>query len=178
MKQDIRILLEQTRKGNGKAFEKLVEKYTPLIKSLLAKYTNSSADSSDKDEMYQEACIALFHAAKTFDSSQEHVVFGLYAKICIRNRLISILRKRSREKIYPEYEKIEEADPLDVFISSENIKELKTWINSCLTEYEKSVLGLYLVGKNRRQIAVTLNKTEKSTDNAIYRIRTKLKKFI
>ena len=47
-----------------------------------------------------------------------------------------------------------------------------------LSSYEKSVLKLYLDGHSYREIGLALNKSEKSVDNALYRIKSKLKKLI
>ena len=47
-----------------------------------------------------------------------------------------------------------------------------------LSSYEKSVLMLYLNGHSYREIGLALNKSEKSVDNALYRIKSKLKKLI
>lgn len=43
-------------------------------------------------------------------------------------------------------------------------------------DFEKQVLDLYLTGMKYTQIAKVLGRDEKSTDNALQRIKSKLKK--
>ncbi|HBH92822.1 MAG TPA: RNA polymerase subunit sigma-70, partial [Bacteroides sp.] len=46
----------------------------------------------------------------------------------------------------------------------------------CLSEYEKQVLDLYIDGNDYVAIARLLNKQPKSVDNALQRIRSKIRK--
>jgi len=47
-----------------------------------------------------------------------------------------------------------------------------------LSSFEKQVLDLYLTGMKYSQIARVLGKDDKSTDNALQRIKAKLKRAI
>ena len=69
------------------------------------------------------------------------------------------------EENYPE---------LDV-ISEENSHELMSSIDSKLSDFEKCVVELFLDGYNYMGIANKLNKSPKSIDNALTRIKNKLK---
>ena len=50
-------------------------------------------------------------------------------------------------------------------------------IENELSPLEKQVLELYLTGMGYVEIAHVLNRVEKSTDNALQRIRAKLRKW-
>ena len=47
-----------------------------------------------------------------------------------------------------------------------------------MSSFEKEVLDLYITGMSYAQIAKVLGKDEKSTDNALQRLKGKLKKAI
>ena len=93
---EIKQLLENIRSGKlaDEAFSELVERYMPLIKKRVYMYFGSDADSA---EAMQEANIALHSAAMTYDSDKcDGVTFGLYAGVCISNRLKSLVRHNAR----------------------------------------------------------------------------------
>ena len=69
-------------------------------------------------------------------------------------------------------------NPEDLVIDRENVVRLEETIERELSSFEKQVLDLYLTGMGYQQIARVLGRDEKSTDNALQRIKTKLKKAI
>ena len=68
--------------------------------------------------------------------------------------------------------------PEDVVIDKENVVQLEQTIERELSSFEKQVLDLYLTGMGYQQIAKVLGRDDKSTDNALQRIKTKLRKTI
>lgn len=68
--------------------------------------------------------------------------------------------------------------PEDMVIDKENVVQLEQTIDRELSSFEKQVLDLYVIGMGYQQIAKVLGRDEKSTDNALQRIKTKLKKVI
>ena len=92
-------LLFAAKSGNSSAFSELTEKYTPLISSMAERYFHLlDGGSIGYDDLVQEAHVAFYRAMISFDMDQEGVSFGLYAKICIRNSMVSILRKNRPPK--------------------------------------------------------------------------------
>jgi len=85
-------LLLAAKNGDGQAFSELAAKYSPLIGAAVEKYRRMCGESTD--DLHQEALLAFYRAVKTYDTEKKGVTFGLYAKICINNRMISILRSR------------------------------------------------------------------------------------
>ena len=63
-------------------------------------------------------------------------------------------------------------------ITDENIREIKNNIEKELTNLEREVFELKTTGFNYKEIAELLEKTPKSIDNAIGRIRTKARKYL
>ena len=70
------------------------------------------------------------------------------------------------------------ADPEELLIAREDKEDMETAIEKRLSRFEKQVLRLYLTGMNYSQIAETLGKSSKSTDNALQRIKQKVKEII
>lgn len=175
--------LDAVKSGDKKAFDGLAEKFQPLIKKEAFMALTRSVELKDHfDEICQEALIALYNAALSYNES-ENVTFGLYAKICIHNRIISYVRKikteikRSLKAVASTEKAIKKNDtPEEILEALEKNAELKSFISETLSAYEKKVFALYLEKKSYLEIAEALGKTEKSVDNAIFRVKSKIKK--
>ena len=63
-------------------------------------------------------------------------------------------------------------------IDKENVEAIEKAIGDMLSEKEKQVLDLSMTGMGYVEIAKVLGLDEKSTDNALQRARTKVKKLI
>ncbi len=171
-------LLVGVKAGRDPEFSELSEAFAPLMRSQVTKLFGS--DHIEYDDLLQDAAMALYDAAVSFDMSQDKVTFGLYAKICIRNRLISI--KRKEKKSGKKSARYDEASQKQLSVTGRRASREKLEENeeilSQLSSYERSVLLLYLNGHSYREIGLALKKSEKSVDNALYRIKSKLKKLI
>ena len=170
-------LIAQTKGGKNDAFDEIAERYGPLIDSLVRKF----AISDEIDELEQVALIALYQAACTYDPDLKGVSFGLYAKVCIRNSLISYRRSENRQDhISSDAEDIERKlteaeDPMDDYINKESFLHLDRFVRSQLSEYEYSVFRLYIEGYRIKEIASVLSKTDKSVEGAVMRLKLKLR---
>jgi len=173
------------------AFGKLCKQYNNLLDSMVRRFAPSLGIGFHGDisphlgigieELRQDAVMALYKAACAYIPSEEgkgaNVSFGLYAKICIRNAMISQVRRaeRMQKKRIAGTKEIEDKTrfslPEDAFEAGETMR----LIQSCLSPYEKTILPLYITGKPPREIAVQLGKSEKSVSNAIYRIKVKIR---
>ena len=173
-------LLLDAKAGKNDAFDKIAEQYRPLIDGCIC-YFYGIVDS---DELEQEALIALYRAACSYDSQNSRVSFGLYAKICINNSLISLVRsyKKQEEKIVEDVDDHERADPeIDPsvdYINKESFKLLDEFVREHLSEYEYAVFRLYIEGYKIKEIASRFKKSEKSVEGAIMRMRIKLRKSL
>lgn len=177
-------LILQTRNGNQEAFEILLERYSPLIRSMTSQYC-AQLSEQDKEDLYQEALLAFYRAARSYRLEQTQVQFGLYAKECIRNRLISHLRKLKKQEQFlsAEADEIselpsEQTDPVKLFLEEEAYILLYRKIKEVLSEYENRVWWMYLSGRTAKEIAAAFQTEEKSVQNALYRIRRKLRSII
>ncbi|MBR4293293.1 MAG: sigma-70 family RNA polymerase sigma factor [Clostridia bacterium] len=178
MDNSINELLVSLKKGDDGAFASIEKQYTPLIDNLTQNLM--SLPDMDGDDFRQEAIIALYMAACSYDPSKTSVTFGLYAKICIRNRLISILRRRRcmTDELCEDLIANEDDNPEYAAINAAGFESLMEKIEQSLTELEKSVFKLYISGTANEDIGSSLGLARKSIDNAIYRIRAKIRKLI
>lgn len=182
---EINNLIDLVISGNSDAFSALVEKYNPMLKKILSSYTTEDMSKEDVEDLSQEELIAFYRAIINFDREQDNVEFGLYAKICVTNSMISYKRaaaKKSNEALVGDEEINSIHDPDGevprFFEMQESERELGEQIEKSLSQYENEVWSYYVNGYSSREIALKLNSSEKSIDNAIFRIRRKLKTLL
>ena len=185
---DINKALKDFQSGNETVFTELYEQYKPLMLSMINRIILSSfpgEGGSEHDVFMQEATMALYNAAKSFDVDQSEVTFGLYSKICIKNKLISVKRKlvsAQKKKNKADNARSRLASEKDSSLHKRKIElvpgQLADVIENNLSEFEKKVFDLYLEDLSYAEIAESINVSLKAVDNAVYRIRCKLKKHI
>ena len=189
------LLVRMARDGDEKAEDFLLKKYKDFVRSKARAYFLVGGDS---DDLIQEGMIGLYNAIGHYDESIASS-FMTYAAICINNKLISAVSADGRQKNAPLngyvsiYSSItdetgEEASLSDVLPDTENInpeaiilneEQEKLTINRLfgkLSALEKEILSYYMEGMSYSEIAKLIGKTEKSVDNAIQRIRLKMRK--
>ena len=119
------VLLARIRDGqDAGAFDRLCEKYSRLLDAMVRQFAPSMGIQDDgtsdllgigAEELRQDAAMVLYKAACTYvpdeDGKGGDVSFGLYAKICIRNAMISQVRRYNRMKKRLAAEKTEAKKP-------------------------------------------------------------------
>ena len=186
--QEQRILNELILRAQGsdeEAFEELLGRYTPLIESLTSQFAAPISFMQDREDLRQEAILGFYKALTRFDASRQEVQFGLYAKECIRNRLISYARTmKKHEKVLlledEASERMEDAeqDPANRLMEQETYLDLYNRVCNLLSPYENRVWWMYLSGRTAAEIAAQLETDAKSVQNAVYRIRRKLRSVL
>ena len=187
-------LVKMAQKGDNAALEAIILRYKNLV------YAKSKAFflmGADDDDIIQEGLIGLYNAVKKFDGDK-FPFFKVFAGICIKRRILTAVREASRKKHSPlnSYVSLDNnsfddesdttlLDVLDIFddlqnpeailIDRENKDGMEYKINKTLSEMELEVLFEYLEGRSYQEIADILNKDVKAVDNAIQRIKKKLK---
>lgn len=167
-------LIIAAKGGNSSAFSELIEKYSPLIETMTEKYSRSfEGFEADRDDLRQESSVAFYKAVMTYDVDQNSVTFGLYAKICIRNRLVSIMRSaKSKAKIRSNDAKEKMGKARETFFDKEELEQLS---RDVLSRKEKEIFLMYIDGKSYASMASSMGITEKSVDNALFRAKKKLR---
>ena len=186
-------LTNEVKAGNEDAFKILAERYGYIIAYNISKFSNTYAPShfhkcaaaKEKEDLFQECFIVLYKAAKYYDL-MKNVKFSTYANACVKNYLISFYRKYYRKYGEKNCEIISiedipesECGICDRYFILGDINELNIIRNICkiLTDFEKKVFLMYIERKSYKYIAEILNKNVKSIDNAVCRIKIKLRPY-
>ena len=183
--REIISLIIKVRDGDQNAFQRLVERYQPLIESLVHKFFDENMSTITREDLHQEAVLRFYNSILTYDVEQSEVEFGLYAKICISNALVSQLRL---QKKYTAEQLAElrnntmtfgaSEDPTERILEEERVKALYSLIRLNLSSYEYRIWQLYMSGYTSKDISVVVGSDEKSISNAIYRVRKKLRSLL
>ncbi len=164
---------------NRDATAVLISRYIPLINKLAFQFVNIL----DFDDLVQEGSLGLLDAISGFDLERD-VKFSSYAMTCIRNKMLKAVemvnsQKRGKgiKKIPLDLLKEESTDltPESIFIGKESLFAVMEDIKKVLSPLEREVLFLHLGGMDYHKIAKHLDINEKSVDNALQRVRKKLK---
>ncbi|MBQ9544467.1 MAG: sigma-70 family RNA polymerase sigma factor [Clostridia bacterium] len=174
-------LIYKAARGNQDAFCSVADRYQPMIKRLAAGF---DVPETERDDLAQEGLIGLYKAVMTYDP--ELSGFGTYAWLCVKRSMISALRAMNRDA--KEVSSLDadscpdlpdpNGDPQAIFGARESYEALLGRIDACLSPYENSVLRLFLAGSSHDRIAAKLGTTRKSVDNAICRIRRKIRSVV
>ena len=191
-------LILRLRDGETAITDYIMEKYKNLVRSKAKSMFILGADSED---LIQEGMIGLFKAIRDYDSGRD-ASFATFADLCVSRQMYTAVQASRRQKHTPlntyislyrgnkelgENEESElinslvskvEINPEDLLIDKENVENLAKRIEKELSPFENQVLDLYLTGMSYSQIARVLGKDEKSTDNALSRIKGKVKKIL
>lgn len=183
-------LIAQLRAGDTEIADYIMEKYKPLVR----KKTNAMyLIGGETDDLIQEGMIGLFKAVRDYDSEKEASFFS-FAELCINRQLYSALEASNRKKHIPLNTYVsfsnQETDeglnleqvitdrtlsPEEMLIEQEGRAEFASRLQEKLSAMEKKVLGLYLEGNSYTRIAELMEKSPKSIDNSLQRIRGKIR---
>lgn len=188
-------LIEYANENNEDANNILIKKYEPLIHSIANRMLKScSYIGLEESDLVQEGMIGLNHAISYFNE-QKDIIFYTYAKTCIERRMIStiIAAKRLKHRVLNEsislnadnedvsFDKIlkdESSNPEKIVMDSEETEKLIESIKGSLTDFELQVFELMLSYFKYGEIAEILDKEKKQVDNAMQRIKNKVREKI
>lgn len=180
--------------GNQDATEYLLKKYSPLVKKSIRTLYLIGADTED---LSQEGMIGLFKAIQNYEPGRD-ATFYTYAKICIDRQIYSAIKASNRKKHSPlnsyislyanigegEAELIDnleagnDSNPEHIVLDRENTSLFQQKLEADLSKLERDVLHQYMNGKSYADIGASLGRSAKSVDNAVQRIREKVKKIL
>ncbi len=186
-------LIEQMREGDSGIIDYLMEKY----KNTVRKEANAMyLLGGENDDLIQEGMIGLFKAVQDYDPEQRTSFFS-FAKLCITRQMYSAIEASRRKKHGPLnsyvslYELGEdesklmdmmvaggESNPEELFVSREYVRILQNRLEESLSDLESRVLYLHLMGTDYKTIARLLDKSPKTVDNALQRIKNKTEKIL
>ena len=184
-------LFDEMHKGNMKAREEIITRNIRIVINCVL--NNFKDNSYEESELVSIGLIALIKAVDTYDNNR-NVIFYSYALKCIRNEILSYIRKykklnsnisldsyfydSGKDKRIPyinclinDFDNVE-----NIIIDNELNRLLFQKINE-LDDIEKEVLNLYYnLDYTQRQIGKILNVSYTTINNMLKRILKKLKK--
>ena len=189
-------LVELTQKGDAAAEETLLIRYKQVVRAKGGIYYIAGGDGND---IAQEGMIGLVKAIRSYDPSQG-ASFSTYAQLCITRQIITAIRGASREKHAPLNEALSldlpvgsaedgstladvipagpASDPELAAVNTEILKVVLQPKNASFSKLEHVVIRYMVAGKNCREIADLTGKTAKQIDNAVQRVRAKIRKAL
>lgn len=189
-------LISLAKEKNEDAINLLHEKYKPLITKKSNKYykyvSNKGIELSD---LTQECLLGFEESIKDYNPN-DNVTFYTFTNICMDRQLLTEIKRLNRDK----YKLLNDAIPLETIDTDndtnlidflKNMKdnpeeglleeieyqELYNKITKNLTNLEECVFNLKLQNFNYKEISDILDKDPKSIDNAIQRIKNKIKEL-
>lgn len=188
------------RDGEETAIDFIINKYKNLVRK---KAGSMFILGGDRDDLIQEGMLGMFKAVRDYDIGRD-VNFYTFADLCVSRQMYTAVQASNRKKhrplntyisIYSEQMREEneeeggcilvnslasdkENNPEEIFIEQESIEKTTAAIEKELSTFEREVFELHLTGMNYTEIAKVLGRDEKSTDNALQRIKSKIRKII
>lgn len=156
------------------SFEKELEKLRSVIIGIAHRFPEQH-----RDDLIQEGVLGLYSAVQSFNSSKG-VPFEAFAVLCIKRRMYSYCNHfiKNDTNYANETENLESDEVLEEdVLQKTHIEDLFAKLKQNLSEMEKNVLELYLKDLSYAEISSKLSIAEKSVDNAMSRIKAKLKKI-
>lgn len=154
--------------------------FSRYYKTVLMKALARNLPSYETDDLVQEGILGLLGAFETFNDDYGNR-FSTYANVCITNKISSAYSKLAEGNL-PQYSKVEdiqqdinEITPEDIFLEKEKMRGIYYGIIRLLSDKEWKVFSLFLTGCSYEDISFKLNLPLKVVDNAMQRVRRKLK---
>ena len=187
-------LIKNLREGDTDIMDYIIDKYKFMVrKKAKAMYLLGG----ENDDLIQEGMIGLFKAVRDYDVNQE-ASFQSFADLCVSRQMYTAIKlsqrqkhiplnsyislyasgdESSEEKQSPLIEQLQgekENNPEELFIDKEYVHTMEQELKEKLSDLESRVLHLHLMGEDYRTIAKLLDKSPKSIDNALQRIKNKV----
>ncbi len=191
-------LIDRLRRGEEPVMDFICDKYKKLVKS---KAKSMFILGADNEDLIQEGMIGLFKAVRDFDTGRD-ASFYTFADLCISRQMYTAVQASKRRKHFPlnTYVPLDsggaasdgqegislaelladraELSPEELFLDKERVAYLEKTIEEELSDFERQVLDLYMTGMSYSQIARVLGRDEKATDNALQRLKTKIRRML
>ncbi|CDA13788.1 Stage 0 sporulation protein H [uncultured Clostridium sp.] len=190
-------LICRLRNGEDEIMDYLMIKYKSMVRR---KARAMYLIGGDNDDLIQEGMIGLIKAVRDFDSEAGQS-FSSFAELCVSRQMYSAIASSKRkkhiplnsyvslydegnhedEKTLPLIDTIEpevENNPETLYFGKESSEAFIEELKENLSDLENRVLYLHMLGTNYRDIANLLDKSPKTIDNALQRIRTKAGKLL
>lgn len=172
-------LVRLAQSGDRAALNAVLVRYAAMVKRIAS---CSFGASLEPDDLAQEGMLGLLAAVYSY-APEKAASFHTYASVCVSNRIMSAVRADNRLKHSPlnsfvplnETDVAPNANPEDLVLAAEKAEQLLLFLSEELSQLENHVLRLHLSGECYERIAEKLQISVKAVDNALQRVRKKLK---
>lgn len=130
-----------------------------------------------REDLVQEGLIALEQACGSYDPDKG-VPFDAYATVCIKRRMSTAYKSIGKHDSAVDIDDGKYSDQMityDDLVEKRFTEDFFSDLRKELTDLEKSVLSEYLRDKTYDEIASSLSVSVKTVDNALSRIKKKIK---
>ena len=189
-------LIVDLRQGEKEIMDYLMVKYKSMVRR---KAKEMFLIGGENDDLIQEGMIGLMKAVQNYDERQGNS-FQSFAELCVSRQMYSAIEASKRKKHLPLnsyvslYETGEDGsenrdvplidtirpevdnNPEALYFGKEYTEVFIENLKVSLSSLENHVLYLHLMGTDYRTIAEILNKSPKTVDNALQRIKAKIRK--
>ena len=173
----------QVQAGSPDAFDQLSARYLGLLRARAGQFAGPGG--LEREDLIQEGFLGLYAAAMAYNP-QGGASFGTYAGVCVHHRMAGAARSHLSAKNRTLNESLpldsagnlpepRERSPEDLLELRENARDFRRRVQTLLTPLERRALGLYLGGWRREEIPRRAGISLKTFDNALHRVRKKLK---
>lgn len=191
-------LIENLREGEREIMDYIMVRYKSMVrKKARAMYLLGG----ENEDLIQEGMIGLIKAVRDYDKAQGSS-FASFADLCVSRQMYSAIEASKRKKHLPLntyislYEESEvqtdgktmplidtiepqqDNDPEALYFGKEYTEAFVEQLKESLSSLENHVLYLHLMGTDYKKIAELLDKSPKSIDNALQRIKNKAEKML
>ena len=187
-------LIRNLRAGESEIMDYIINKYKSVVRN---KAKAMYLLGGENDDLIQEGMIGLFKAVRDYDVNQENS-FQSFADLCISRQMYTAIKLSQRQKHIPlnsyislyesgndqseekmpplidQLQDEKENNPEELFLDKEYFSMMEKKLQERLSDLEQRVLYLYLKGEDYHSIAKLLDKSPKSIDNALQRIKNKV----
>lgn len=186
---DDNTLIRAYRNGDADAAEILMNRYKQMVRSTARELY---LVGGDREDLLQEGMLGLFKAIRQYDPDRE-ASFSTFAGMLVSHQMYTAIEASRRKKHQAlnssiSLNELEEdqgdgalgtvESPETIYLEEENARTLQKQIEDSLSPLETKVFRLYLEGQDYGQIASALGKKPKSIDNALQRIRAKVRSVL
>lgn len=186
-------LIEKAKAGSEEAIQEIFKSFQGIMLLKTKKYFFYGGD---KDDVLQEAMIGLLKAINGYEANRQ-ASFKTFAILCIKRQLITAIKSsnsgkykilnmavNNNENSYdynaaPAYssKSFNFYNPEEIYLSKEKFRALKKYLKTNLSKMENEIFDYMLIEMTYMEIADKTGRDPKSVDNAIQRIKKKLKTF-
>ena len=191
-------LIQELRNGTSDITDFLMEKYKGLVKR---KARAMYLWGGEREDLIQEGMIGLFKAINDY-KPEEDSSFSGFAELCVSRQMYTAIKASQRKKhiplnsyvsLYTEHEVGEdgyvlplaetieasnESNPEIQVLAAEHAESFEEELRKRLSKLENRVLYLQMNGMDYQTIAKIMDKSPKTVDNALQRMKTKARQLL